>query len=187
MINPFFGRLRLIATKGDMAGPCTNHTNLLLQEAPAGRFEIETKLSISPTANQQQGGLLLFTDADNYLKLNVAYSSAEYQSGVIVEFRLETDGQLPPPSRFGLWRSLTSGDNVYLQIERSKDLSGEYFFIGRYSTDGKTWHPLGSLSSSKLKNPRIGVFALAGVVNDSCVGDAPDLPVDFDYFRLRFK
>jgi beta-xylosidase len=68
------GNLRIIGTNNDMWESCNNPKNLLLQQLPAQNFEIQTKLTISPTVDYQQGGLLIFGDVDNYIKLDVVWN-----------------------------------------------------------------------------------------------------------------
>ncbi len=167
------GYLRIIGANNDMWKTCANPKNLLLQKMPTGEFVMVAKLRITPTINYQQGGLLVFKDLDNYLKLGVVWNSTT-QGGLGVEFILEKNGR---PVREPDWPSITitSSHPAFIRIDRSGSV-----FTGYYSSDGDQWKQVGSWDAPALAQARIGLFALAS----SCRGNTPDIPVDFDYFRL---
>lgn len=180
------GKLRIIATGGDMAFACGNHQNLLLQQAPPGDFEIQTKLTIRPTQNYQQGGVIVFDDPDNYVKLDVLWSdsfkSDRSTSGEGIELLSEQKGNFPewpwPWSHLKL-----DNDGIFLKISRNGT-----WYDGSYSTDGKRWIRVGSVLVPSITNPKAGVFALGGMTDSrnapNCIHTAPDIPVDFEFFHL---
>jgi regulation of enolase protein 1 (concanavalin A-like superfamily) len=182
------GKLQIIGTAGDMAETCNNHKNLLLQQAPSGDFEIQTKLTIHPTANYQQGGLIIFNDVDNYVKLDVAWSDASSvrgeNRGENVQFIVEKDGKFPRPLDSWPWAKVTqTNTDIFLKISKVGSL-----FVGAYSFDGQAWTGVGSLNTSSIVDPKMGVYAIGGASIDnpaSCVISVPDIPVAFDFFHVK--
>jgi regulation of enolase protein 1 (concanavalin A-like superfamily) len=143
--------------------------NVLLQQAPVGDFAIETKLSINPTINYQQAGLLVFRDTNTYFKIGPAYA-LELWGGQGVQAVLVTNGGIA--ARFGFHVDLSSP--VYLRLTKLDDR-----YLGYYSPDRQTWTLIGQVQSSAITDPKVGIFALT-----SCTGNPPDIPADFDYFRV---
>jgi pimeloyl-ACP methyl ester carboxylesterase len=170
------GQLQIIGLGGDMWWTCNNPQNLLLQPAPAGNFEAQIKLSLQPATNFQQGGLTIFTDLHNFIKLDIAWNAGA--GGKIVEFSWEENGT---PPLFG-WPQLgiNLSNPAYLKITRLGNL-----YTGYYSTDGVQWQTVGSVSPAMLNNPKMGIFAFnSGPVTSGCYGSGQSIPVDFDYFRV---
>lgn len=165
------GNLRITATGGDMfSAVCGNSQakNVLLQQAPIGNFAIEVKLSILPTANYQQAGLLVFKDTNTYFKIGPAYEQQQW-GGQGLQAVLVTNGGIA--ARFGFHVDLISP--MYLRLTKLNDR-----YLGHYSLDGQTWMLIGQVQTNAITDPKIGVFALT-----SCIGNAPDIAADFDYFH----
>ena len=72
---------------GDLYGARNDATNLVLQAAPTGAWEMTTKVTLPVTANYQQAGLLVYGDDDNYAKVDLLYNGSRR-----VEFIRETAG-----------------------------------------------------------------------------------------------
>src|SRR5690606_7758282 len=72
------GKLELDTTPGDIYGTDnTGPKNLILQPAPAGDWTLETKLDASALDEQyQQGGLMVYTGDDDYVKLDFLTTNA---------------------------------------------------------------------------------------------------------------
>lgn len=183
------GTLRITATGGDMALACRNHQNLLLQDALSENFEIQTKVTIRPTQNYQQGGLIVFDDLDNYIRLDLLWSDAfiddGYKSGEGIELLSEQKGVFTPA--WPAWpRAYLKLDNegVFLKIRKEG-----VWYDGYYSKDGQQWIRLGSISVPTITNPQVGIFAVGGATNSNnapnCIHTAPDIPVDFDFFYVN--
>ena len=171
------GNLRIIGKTGDMWSTCNNPANILLQQAPDGDFVIQTKLSIHPTTEYQQGGLIFFNDVDNYLKLDVLWAAVA--GGENVEFLQEQNGEIPEPLS---WPYFTVDLNqpAFLMIIKSGNT-----YTGYYSPDGQVWSILGSITDGTIEYSNVGIYALSGVVDTpTCVGSVPDIEVDFDYFWM---
>src|SRR5690606_37923412 len=82
------GMLAISTQAGDLTGAANTARNLLLRPAPTGDFEAGTLASMALTAESQQGGLLVYQDDDNYLKLMRVMTDAPS-----VELQAEVNGQ----------------------------------------------------------------------------------------------
>ena len=182
------GKLQIIATGGDFAFACSNYQNILLQPAPSGDFEIETKVIIRPTQNYQLGGLIVFNDPDNWVKLNVLWSDSIKElgnpTGEGIEILSEQNGKFVPDWPWPVAHFKLDNDGIFLRISKHGNS-----FKASYSFDSEDWIHLGSLTVSNILKPQIGIFATSGVtsVNNppNCTYTAPDIPVEFDFFRVN--
>ncbi len=171
------GNLRIVGKTGDMWMQCNNPTNLLLQPSPADNFEMQAKLVINPTTNYQQGGLIVFADQDNYLKLDVVWTT--YHNGLVVEHLMEQQGVVLNSFNWP-WVKINSGTNAFLKISK---IGSTYY--GFYSSDGQNWTTVGSFAAPNLSNAKFGIYAIASFSQPaSCSGSVPDITVDFDYFHV---
>ncbi|GHO88388.1 hypothetical protein KSZ_63940 [Dictyobacter formicarum] len=62
-----------ITINGDLYRNSNSATNLLLENAPAGNYMFETKMTFDPNTNYQQAGLLVYSDDDHYIKVGVTH------------------------------------------------------------------------------------------------------------------
>jgi len=71
-----FGYLGITTQAGDLAGESNNAKNLLLRQPPPGDFEASTLVDFwEPLSiDYEQGGLLIYQDDDNYIKLVSMYN-----------------------------------------------------------------------------------------------------------------
>ena len=81
------GYLRIVCQNGELYQTTNTAENLLLRNAPAADWSIKTKLTFNPGSNNQQAGLLVYQDDNNYLKLVRCYNGANR-----VHFAKETGG-----------------------------------------------------------------------------------------------
>ncbi|MGI5523927.1 ThuA domain-containing protein [Micromonospora sp. CA-259024] len=161
------GALRLPTGVGDLYGARNDATNLVLQAAPTGPWEMTTKVTLPVTANYQQAGLLVYGDDDNYAKLDLLYNGSRR-----VEFIRETAGT--PRNEAADSVAAPAGDTVYLRIT-----SDGTNLTAAVSSDGQTFTPAGrSAALAGITNPRIGVFALNGGT------EAPVVDAAFDSFQV---
>ncbi|MFF5115014.1 ThuA domain-containing protein [Streptosporangium sp. NPDC000509] len=167
------GNLEIDTTTGDIYGS-TNGTpkNFILQTAPSGDWTLETKVDGSALNEQyQQGGLMVYADDDNYVKLdyltgNTAGSAVSRR----IELRSEIGGtvQNPQPQT----GTLTQGV-WHLRLKKEGTT-----FKGSYSADGTTWTDMAqTVANTAVGNGKIGVFTLGTAQQASKT-------VKFDYFRL---
>ena len=157
------GYLRIITQRKDI-WQSHNSAPLLLQPAPMGDFDIITKVTMSPTANYQQGGLVMYENDDNYIRLTYAYIS-----GRKFEFGKEVGGvfqkfQVPAPT----------DDSFYLRIVKSGQ-----DFLGYYRQSGGDWVLIGEHSNVNISVSQIGLSAF----NAQYVTHI-EIPADFDFFRV---
>ncbi|NOU67656.1 DNRLRE domain-containing protein [Paenibacillus sp. LMG 31461] len=164
------GSMRITTTSGDIWVDSPAQYNILLQDPAYTDFVAETKLHFQTSANYQAGGLILYTDNDNYIKVETAYNSAYTATGskgirMLSEFNKvsRTNVQLA---------NITPGADVYLRLSKIGST-----VTGYYSTDGSTWTKINQLANVNLIAPRIGIEAMHS-------GSAPAVLADFDYFHI---
>ncbi|MBM0232432.1 ThuA domain-containing protein [Micromonospora sp. STR1_7] len=161
------GALRLPTSVGDLYGARNDATNLVLQPAPTGAWQMTTKVTLPVTANYQQAGLLVYGDDENYAKLDLLYNGSRR-----VEFIRETAGT--PRNEAADSAAAPAGDTVHLRIT-----SDGTNLTAAVSADGQTFTPVGqSAALAGITNPRIGLFALNGGT------EAPVVDAAFDSFQV---
>lgn len=140
---------------------------LLQQALPEGAWQVTTKVSIDPTQNYQQAGLLLYTADGDYVKLDMGKA----KPGRVVELVSAGTPSFTTQQRYSdseVWLRLTSDGK---QIE------------GSVSGDGVTFDRIGSLFSAEASDgaPRfthVGPFAFRGAAT------AAEITASFDWFRF---
>jgi regulation of enolase protein 1 (concanavalin A-like superfamily) len=134
--------------------------NRILQTPATEDFSLVTKLDYKPSSNYMQGGLLIWQDSSNYIKL-----TRTYENGNKFEFTgpALTGSQVVSDS--------VTGSSVHLKIEKSGNV-----YSASYSEDGSVWTAISS-GTSALSNPKVG---LAG----GSWSNAADT-VSFDWFRTE--
>ena len=122
-----------------------NARNLVLRDAPPGDFSVETQVNffVPLNANFQQGGLILYKNDDNYIKL-----FHEWRDGWQLAYEVEINGQIVRQS------SVPIVDETRLKIERRANSFAAY-----YSTNGLTWIQLGQPVDGNWSNLQMGLFA----------------------------
>ncbi len=63
------GTLNIPLTNSDIYQATNTTPNIVLQDLPGGAFEVTTKVTLNATKGYQQGGLIIYGDDNNYLKL----------------------------------------------------------------------------------------------------------------------
>jgi hypothetical protein len=116
----------LITTQnGTLAGAANSTRNILTFDAASGDYYVTTKLSFSPTAAQQEAGLILYLDDDNY----VSVSRARTTAGNVFLATNEAAGVTTVNSVAD-----TLGSTVYLKLDKDGDQYSAYA-----SSDGVNW------------------------------------------------
>lgn len=159
------GFLRIMTHSGGVGDK-----NLLLQSAPTGEFEIQTRVIFTPANNFQIAGLVLYQDNDNYLMLGRAYCDAPppacVGNGIYFD---HVEGGSFIGSNFAT--STTAQSEAYLRVVRQGTA-----YSGYYSEDGISWALIGTHTpNGAIVLSRLGLTAAQG---------APEIPADFDFFRL---
>jgi regulation of enolase protein 1 (concanavalin A-like superfamily) len=163
------GCLRVTTQQGDLAGTLYfNARNLLLQGTRSGDFEIETHLWITPSYDYQQGGLLVYENDDNYVKL--ARSHVLKDGGNVIELVKEVAGKLSVQSL------RIAATEIYLRLTKTgNSYKAEYSYSGKPAE----WFVLTS-TTNDLSELKVGLIAISGPLPN-----VPEIPVDFDFFRGR--
>lgn len=167
------GELTLTTTGGDIwlgADPSST-TNLVLQSAdraPGEDYVMETRMSASFTDGYAQGGLLVYGDDDNYVKLDVISDSGQGRINR-VELRSEVGGAVAGPEL-----NVDAPANVSsyrLRLTKSgTDYTGEVAF------DGGDWIPVATVPNPTVQMG-FGVFAFGG--------GQPGRTATFDHVRVE--
>jgi beta-xylosidase len=142
--------------------------NLLVREAPAGNFELQTGLRFRPTGNFQLAGLLVYLDDQDNIAFGRAYCNvgACVGDGFYMDLR---NGGVFSPQNYATKAPET--DLVHLRLRRVGDA-----LTGLFSTDGENWTIIG-IHHGSWKPLFVGL--LAGQAVNSVPG-----PAQFDYFTI---
>jgi beta-xylosidase len=166
------GFMRITTQKG--AFFATQDTkNLLLQPAPAGDFEIRTRLIFTPTENIHQAGLLAYQDDANLVVLSRAYCDLPYPGckGNSIYFDQQEQGQLIG-SNFAMTTTVLG--EAYLRLVRHGAV-----YTGYVSENGTDWITVGTHTViSGMVPSKVGLLAQNGDFS------ATEIPADFDFFQV---
>lgn len=120
--------------------------------------EVTVCMEFSPEAASQQGGLMVFEDADRYVKLGRQFTSRNQW-----EFGLETGGRYQkPPGTFTYDPTGQDGRPVWLSIRRDHNV-----YRGFISGDGIHWRKIGNTLEmpDPMPNARAAIYAYNGRTN----------------------
>ncbi|MBI4559075.1 MAG: carboxypeptidase regulatory-like domain-containing protein [Candidatus Hydrogenedentes bacterium] len=159
------GTLRIITESKDLWF-FINDAPILLQPAPSGNFEISTRITTNPTESHQQGGLIMYNDDDNYLRLTYGFIAGALRfefgqevAGVFSSVLLDAPGPGP----------------YFLKI-----IKFEQDFIAYFSPDGTVWTLIGRHSAVPVAVKEIGLSAFNGTL-----AVVAEIPTDFDFFHAE--
>lgn len=161
------GYMRIISQFGDIWTTQASQKNILLQNA-SGDWTITTKavFSAKPSQNYQQGGLIVYQDDNNYLKIVRCYSVGANK----FVWGKEVGGTYTEESvADGI-----SGGTVYLKITKSGSNYTAY-----YSSDGTNYTQVGTTQAISFGTIKRGLVSCNGEIT------AGELNVDFDYFNVN--
>lgn len=161
------GSLRIILQDGAICGPVPAR-NILLRQAPTGKFEIETLVRFTPTSDFQFAGLVIYQDGCNALELGRAFCAPKEScvgNGVYFD-NLMADGRVS--SNFAT--STASQSQAYLRLRREGST-----YTGYYSEDGTNWTVIGQ-HTNPLNPLRVGLFAAQA--------REAETTADFEYFTI---
>jgi beta-glucosidase len=167
------GSLVITPEQGDLNGTTNTARNLLVQPA-LGNWTIESKLvfSAAPHTDNQQAGIIAYTDDDNYLKLDWEFSSGTARLSETVEDSLSGTPVTQVLTTLPTAGIIGDNQTIWLRMTKSGPRYTTY-----YSTDGVNFTPLYT-AGAPLQNVRVGLFAY------NRAGTSNDLNVAFDYFHV---
>lgn len=149
----------------------TEVNNLLVQNAPLGDYEIETRVLFTPTENFQFASLMAYQADDTVLLLGRAYCNvgppACVGNGIYFD---HVENGSPIGSNYAM--TITVQDEAYLRMVRSGDV-----FSGYVSIDGANWILVGA-HTVNFTPTEIGLRA------SNQIPGPGEIPADFDYFTL---
>lgn len=160
------GALQINADGGEVSDETM--TNLLLRAVPPGNFQMETKVTFSPTVDFQFAGLIIYESPSNLIQAGRAFCDLPdvcVGDGLYVDYY--NNGSFVTPN----FAAAYPESEVYLRLIRQGDT---YTF--QSSTDGNEWILRGGTVSS-MTPLQIG---LAAGQNTSSM-----IPAFFDYFEVR--
>ena len=166
------GALRWPTQAADLTGDSDN-ASVLLRDAPAGAYTVETKLAIDlgtdEVRNYQQAGLIAYLDDDQFLRLShVAIWNTR---------QTEFGKEMPVADRtsYGGMAVGTPAPVTWLRLSHRIDpANGEHEFRAASSRDGRHWTWGGVWTLPAGTNPRIGLISHGGA----------GAVAEFDYFRI---
>lgn len=159
----WYGYMGITTQAGDIYNGWNNAKNLLLRDTPPDDFEVSTTYDFWETVSTeyQQGGLLIYRDDENYIKLVRIYSGghklelqAEVNGTIVIETSTPIDGPM------------------LLRIARIEGIYRAY-----YSPDGFSWRQLGQPITVNWSNPKMGLGAWSLL-------DVKQITAYFDWFRV---
>ena len=166
------GALRWPTQAADLTGDSDN-ASVLLRDAPAGAYTVETKLAIDlgtdEVRNFQQAGLIAYLDDDQFLRLShvAIWNTRQTEFGKEMPFADTTS--------YGGMAVGTPAPVTWLRLSHRIDpANGEHEFRAASSRDGRHWTWGGVWTLPAGTNPRIGLISHGGA----------GAVAEFDYFRI---
>lgn len=145
-----------------------NPHNLLVRDAPDGKFMIETHLVFEPRSNYQIAAIVIYQDDGNVLQLGRAYCDNPTNcvgNGIYFDNFIDY-GFTGDNHAF----SVNNPGEIYLRLERD----GQNF-KGYYSEDGEEWFEIAT-HNNPLSVDKVGFMAGQSY--------EPAVFANFDYFRI---
>ena len=140
---------------------------LLLGPLVGPADEVTARMHFTPERATQQAGILVYGDADRYVKL-----ARQFLSRPQLEFGMEVAGRYAkPPGTFSYDPDAQTGEPIWLSVRRRD--SEFHAFV---SHDGRRWTRFGKVLTAPvgMNDARAGIFAHNGR------SDAPSAEVRFD-------
>jgi PKD repeat protein len=159
---------------GDIYQTTNTATNIVLRTAPSGAFTVTAKINHHGNERYQQGGIIVYGDDDNYVKLDRTGTNAPTSTNTeFFEFIQEQAGTARNATQDHT-ANLAAGfpSDFYLRI-----IWDGTNLTGAYSTDGSAWTTVGRASTAMPANPKIGFFALSN-------GATTVVSPKFDYLTI---
>jgi arabinan endo-1,5-alpha-L-arabinosidase len=166
------GVFRWPTQPGDLTG-LGGTASVLLRDAPAGAYTVETKLAIDlgvdSVRNYQQAGLIAYLDDDQFLRFShvAIWNTRQTEFGKEMPFAGATS--------YGGMAVGTPAPVTWLRLRHRIDpANGEHEFRAASSRDGRHWTWGGVWTLPAGTQPRIGLISHGGV----------GAVAEFDYVRI---
>jgi arabinan endo-1,5-alpha-L-arabinosidase len=166
------GALRWPTQAADLVGP-GNDASVLLRDAPAGAYTVETRLAIDlgtdEVRNFQQAGLIAYVSDDHFLRLShvAIWNTRQTEFGKEQPFADAT--------AYGGMAIGTPAPVTWLRLSHRIDpANGEHEFRAASSRDGRRWTWGGVWTLPAGTQPRIGLISHGGA----------GAVAEFDYLRI---
>ncbi len=171
----------LTTASGDLSGSGNNASNVLLHSAGNGDWEAVAKLNFSeiPSRNNQQGGIVVYQDDDNYVKVALQYQTGSGwwgQSYLRVVGGVEKNGSFSEMFYDALETEenlAVSGNNIWLKLTKQ----GDTYTASFATAENVPFRNLGSTTAS-FSDPKVGLLAVHS-------SNGPSLKVAYDSFTLQ--
>ena len=141
-------------------------SNVVVQRFPTQNFDVRTSLEWIPTKNFHEAGLVIYQEANHFVKLTVRYENGA--RNIVLAKR-------KPGHDFSYYSELVqpapSYPIMYLRIVRH---NAQYTAF--VSANGQNWIGAGSVTAETMASPRPGFGAWNGTVDNTGVN------ADFDWF-----
>jgi hypothetical protein len=175
------GRLIWPTQAADLTGT-GNNASVLLRDAPAGDYTVETKVTIDlgeqAVRNFQQAGLVVYNSDDDFLRFtHVAIwntRATEYGKEQVEAGQPAYGSMLVAPPADTTWLRLSH------RVSRG---TGEHVYRAGVSTDGVHWIWGGSWTLPAGTNPRIGLVSHGA--GGPGAETFPPATAQFDYVRVH--
>ena len=140
------GSLQILFENGDIWKTANNASNVFLQPAPTGAFEITAKVAAKPSVSNNHASILLWQDMDNNVQLTRQFSAGN--GGAIVNLTMEQGAA----ASNAFIVAIADVPVIWLRLAVSAGTA-----TGYYSVDGATWI-LAGVVSAPTKLGQIGLF-----------------------------
>jgi len=184
------GSLVITSQKGDIQGASNNAENILLQPANTD-WTIESKLVFSgkPIKAEQQGGLIVYQDDDNYVRLVYGNARKGFMgSEELIELVVENHGSQYSAANIKTLGLIKENYSIVFKLEKKGSSYTAYYSIG-----GKGFKLLGS-TETVLSDIKTGLIACDGVAMGRSIfseameplkkKEEPKFEVKCDYFHI---
>jgi len=156
------GSLSWQTQNADLHPPATPLASVLTEPAPKGDYLVDTKVSVNVPAegccqNYVQGGLVIYGDDGNYVKL----ASVSIWNTRQTEFGKEVSPQPAGYPNYGNTVVGPVGDWTYLRIVH-RSQGGQDYYTAYTSLDGRHWDKGGTWTHALGSSPRIGLISMGG-------------------------
>ncbi|WP_168120879.1 polysaccharide lyase family 8 super-sandwich domain-containing protein [Paenibacillus sp. HB172176] len=165
-------KLQIAAQPGTLKGSANSTSNLLQTSAPKEDFYVTTAVDFAPAQAEQEAGILIRKDDDNYVSLAMGRTAANEDRIIAVN---EVDGiaqimDFPLPA---------SGE-LFLKLDKS----GDRYTVYGSDSEASWGEPLYTFTNGMAGDDRLNTGLMMGLYAQNGSGGAAEATASFDYFHL---